>query len=281
MDIDTNLLKFLNERYTSLKLIGKGEFGEVYHGFRKTDNKEMAIKVVFDIYEESNIGLEVVTLKLLQDSNNPYKQLIVRYYNSYYDPENYNYIIEMEYIDGWDMDEFVKLKSKTKEELYYYLLLIAADVSKGLKYMHSKDIIHNDIKASNIVIRKENYFPKIIDFGLSNLKGYPNRIGFPYITSPEFISSMDENRKGIPTPESDMWALGVTLYKIVTGEYPFGGRGIHEIHQNIMNNPSPKLTTNNTLLNNVVNGSLDKNIKTRLTPDQVTTMIENNIVRPA
>ena len=93
----------------------------------------------------------------------------------------------------------------------------------GLEYCHEKQIIHRDIKTSNILVFEKNLF-KITDFGISkcmdsNRFAYTN-IGTPYYMAPEIVC-------GQPYDFSvDYWALGCMIYKLLTKKYPFEARNI-------------------------------------------------------
>ena len=91
----------------------------------------------------------------------------------------------------------------------------------GIQYLHSKKIAHRDIKLDNIMVN-ENYDVKIIDFGFSlfttNNKKLNLHCGTPSYMAPELVAKKDY--LGQPV---DVWALGVLLYKMLTGYYPFNG----------------------------------------------------------
>jgi serine/threonine kinase 4 len=93
-------------------------------------------------------------------------------------------------------------------------------VIEGLIYLHSKNIVHRDIKASNLLY--QNGVVKIADFGVSifnkeknKTEGSYSRIGSPYWMSPEVLSDSIYNEK------TDIWALGITAIELAEGEPPF------------------------------------------------------------
>jgi protein kinase A len=92
----------------------------------------------------------------------------------------------------------------------------AAQITIGVNYLHSKAIIHRDLKLENILIDTDGYI-KIIDFGIaSNQKDTAKTfIGTPEYYSPEMIA-------GKPyTSAVDWWALGILIYEMVIGRSPF------------------------------------------------------------
>ena len=91
----------------------------------------------------------------------------------------------------------------------------------GVQYLHTKKIAHRDIKLDNIMVN-ENYDVKIIDFGFSLFTTKNKKLnlhcGTPSYMAPELVAKKDY--LGSPV---DVWALGVLLYKMLTGYYPFNG----------------------------------------------------------
>ena len=152
---------------------------------------------------------------------------------------------------------------------YYILLLIIKDLAKGFKYTHSRGIIHNDIKPSNIMIDRKNT-PRIVDFGVSCelllKKNYCESSAGTLNFFPPEITEGDERY-----PASDMWSLGVTLYFAAKGNLPYNIRSYHALKEL----EPPKSKTSNTTLNNIANGLLVRKMDDRLTPDQIINMLKD------
>ncbi len=111
-------------------------------------------------------------------------------------------------------------------------LLIARQIANGLAYVHSKGIIHRDVKPDNVWIDSAGIV-KIIDFGVAktdefSITGAGFTLGTPYYMAPEQV------RGDKPTPLVDIYAFGVLLFELVTGIRPFEGQTVNEIFDQIL-----------------------------------------------
>jgi hypothetical protein len=271
--------------YRIIKQLGQGAFGKVYLAINP-EGERIALKVI-DIPEDEPYLFEQTRNELLylQRLADPEcSRHVICYYGGYENRRENQFLVEMEYIDGLELDKYIERLRQTQppEVIYYYLLLIAKAVTDGLNYSHRKGIVHNDIKPANIMIDSNNV-PRVVDFGLAcssavNSGRYcVSTGGTPKFISPEYI--IQNNTR---YPASDMWALGVTLYYLATGQDPFdfsNAKTFGNIFDIIRDKKPRKLNTTNQQLNNLVNGLLVKDPNRRLSGDQVINML-NVIPQP-
>ena len=203
----------IRKNYEFISILGNGAFGKV-RLYRDKNNKDLlfAIKTLkkegISSYEFNLLKSEINILSNLDHPN------IVKYFGVFED--DYYVHIVMEYLKGYDLVKIITLKNyhcfdeKNICEIIYQLL-------KALSFIHSQGIIHRDIKPENMVFANKKDFStlKLIDFGLAtNSKKDIYTVGTPYYMAPEMI-------EGISCPQSDIWSVGVLVYLMLTGKYPF------------------------------------------------------------
>lgn len=217
--------EIINNRYKLVRPIGRGSFGEVWLAEDTILNIQLAIKIYIAL---DNKGLEEfkTEFKNVRHLNHPG---LLR--PDYYDHvENSPYLV-MTYCPGTLGSQVGKMSEQD-------IWKLIKDVSSGLAYLHSKDIVHRDIKPDNILMNEQGDYV-ISDFGLSqkmrstlrrasarNNKEQSNVSGTVGYMAPEMFSAKPNAVKA-----TDIWALGATIYESITGEMPFCGQGgVMELH---------------------------------------------------
>lgn len=146
--------------------------------------------------------------------------------------------------------------------------LYLRDIVSGLMYLHSHNIIHGDIKPDNLLVSAAGKV-KIGDFSVSQVFEDDNdklrrSPGTPVFTAPECCVGDRYHGKC-----ADTWAVGVTLYCMILGKYPFLGETLQDTYDKIVNNPIILPDDMNPLLKNLLEGLLCKDPTQRLTLESV------------
>jgi serine/threonine-protein kinase len=157
--------------------------------------------------------------------------------------------IIMEYIDGLTLEQYIKKKEKIK---YNEAIFFFSKILNGINGLHSlvDKIIHRDLKSSNILLTKDLTDLKIIDFGAASVKGMlinPKKkiqtneghiyATYAYLlpdllmcdTNGELLIKNDEMKDKLITEQIDFYALGVILYEMLTGKFPFFAKDYNDV----------------------------------------------------
>jgi len=224
--------------YIRGKLLGKGAFGKVFESKNPIFNNKVAMKIIdknkIQIDDTNEIGKndndyirsEINILKKLSHPN------IVRIYE-FYETDNYFYLIN-EFCQGGQLCDYINNYILSENQL----CVIFYQVFSGLIYLHENNILHGDLKPENILIssveknleiNEEYAWIKIIDFGTAKIfhktiNKKDDIVGTLYFISPEVFSyNYDKYDE-----KSDIWSIGVILYKALTKKYPFIGKNENE-----------------------------------------------------
>lgn len=99
---------------------------------------------------------------------------------------------------------------------------ILVSLAKALAYLHKKGVCHRDIKLENVLIN-EHGVVKLIDFGFAVVSSDPDAPVANFCGTPAYMSPEIVKRKQYNGPKADIWALGILMYKIISGRFPFVG----------------------------------------------------------
>ncbi|KAF5287799.1 hypothetical protein FQR65_LT12167 [Abscondita terminalis] len=202
--------------FNILKKLGKGTFGTVYLCERKHNKLKVVVKEVnADLNGEQTETAknEVSVLKSLKHPN------IVLYYDSFV--SNGTFYIVMEFSNKGSLHEFIKEKRPNLVHQQVVLNLFC-QILNGLNHIHSKNIIHRDLKSENIFLTGlQSDVVKIGDFGISKILQNDTKtqtfIGTANYLAPEMCHGKPYNTK------SDIWSLGCILYELCALERMFDG----------------------------------------------------------
>ena len=204
------------ERYEVLEELGKGGMGEVYRVKDEKLDEEMALKVL-----KPEIAAYKDTIERFKNELKLARKIAHRHVCRMYDlnEEEETPYITMEYVRGEDLKSFIRTNGKLKEK---EAIAIAKQVCEGLTEAHELGVVHRDLKPQNIMIDEKGN-AKVMDFGIARsieaagMTQTGVMIGTPDYMSPEQAEGEEADQR------SDIYAMGVILYEMVTGSVPFEG----------------------------------------------------------
>lgn len=206
------------DEYQLAELLGQGGMARIYRGYDVRLKRSVAIKVIDATYRadadyRARFEREAQAIAQLEHPH------IVRLYR--YGEVSGLFYMAMQYVEGRDLKTILAdYKERGVRMPFPEVSHIIREVCQALDYAHSKGIIHRDIKPSNIMIDAQGR-AYLTDFGLALLADTETKgeiFGSPHYIAPEQAISS----KGA-VPQSDLYAVGVILYEIVTGQLPFDG----------------------------------------------------------
>ncbi|XP_028283674.1 serine/threonine-protein kinase PLK3 [Parambassis ranga] len=247
--------------YSKGKLLGKGGFARCYEMTDLTTNKMYAVKVipqsrVSKPHQRDKITNEIELHKTLSHKH------VVKFSHHFEDQDNIYIFLEL--CSRKSLAHIWKARhTLTEPEVRYYLRQIIS----GLKYLHSRGILHRDLKLGNFFVN-ENMELRLGDFGLAaKLETVEQRkktiCGTPNYLAPEVL-----NRQGHGT-ESDVWSLGCVMYTLMCGSPPFETLDLKETYKCIKEVRYNLPSTLSPAAQKLISGILQKNPSDRFTLDQI------------
>ena len=214
-------------------MLGEGSYGKVKEGLDSENLRRVAIKIMKKKKlrkipnGEQNVRKEITLLKRIRHKN------IVELIDVCYNEEKQKMYIIMEHCccTIQDMLESVDTKTFPEWQAHFYFIQLL----DGLEYMHSKGIIHRDIKPGNLLVTRDGTM-KISDFGVAETLDHyqeddlcSSSCGSPAFQPPEVANGLDE----FSGFKVDIWSAAVTLFNFLSGGYPFDGDNIYHLFENI------------------------------------------------
>lgn len=215
-----------------LEEIGEGGMGKVYKGVDTMLDREVAIKVlrpelVSQPHLVERFRSEAMTLAKLNHPN------IAMLY-AFFQQEQHFYMV-LEFVRGETLDKRIR---RTGLLAYDQALKVFLLTLEAIGYAHSMNIVHRDIKPNNIMITEAEDV-KVMDFGIARVLGSErmtregSMIGTPEYMAPEQIRGMEVD------PRTDIYALGILLYEMLTGRLPFMNQNQFELMRAHIELPPP------------------------------------------
>ena len=235
----------LEGRYQVERLLGSGSFADVYLALHQGLRSRHAVKILSaTLAVDPGIRERFLAEGRIQAQiQHPH---LVRVTEILSDPLP---ALVMDYVEGRTLDEWVSSLGRPVSEREALAILVP--VLDAIGTVHASGIVHRDIKPENIIVSRDStgrLRPVVSDFGIakvqegSALAGTKRRteVGM-FIGTPEYMSPEQIRGEGDLDARSDIFALGVLAYELVSGRHPFAGRDGFETQRNIVDGNAPRL----------------------------------------
>ena len=205
------------ESYSIGRQIGQGAYATVKLGLNKNNCQKVAIKIyekskMMDPHRRRNVRREIDTMTQLNHPNCVHLLDTIT--------TSKQIFLIMDYIEGGSLHAYLKQRPLRRLD-EVEARRVFTEIVNGLQYCHDKAIAHRDIKLENVLLDEQKNI-KIIDFGFATqiIAGQKSRMfcGTPSYMAPEIVA-----RKEYHAGQADIWALGVLLYVLLSGSFPFRG----------------------------------------------------------
>jgi tRNA A-37 threonylcarbamoyl transferase component Bud32 len=266
--------KIRHERYNIIKRIGGGAFHGVYMGVEKETKKKIIIKTFKHSNEESNSQTQNELRK-----TNDLRHTYILNYNEIISLGQSKYGLVYDFVKGGDLQSYINSHQYVESRVACQIIIQLLD---ALKFAHKKNIIHHDIKPSNILltenvdnfVNKPGSYPipeiiKLCDFGIAdvsnNSAGSPANNAFkgtiPFAAPEQLIPHRKE-------PSIDLYAVGVTFYYMISKNYPYNNiDDIIKIEKEILSDvriPIEKRTPDQQVIPQKLADIINKSVKRKI-----------------
>lgn len=210
----TDLVPAYIGHYRIMGVLGKGGMGDIYKAVQEPLNRVVALKVLPPQFSRDDefakrFEIEARAISLLQHQN------IVSIFE-YGDEDGYQFFA-MQFVDGTDLGRYIadhRLISVPE------IIDISKQICRGLRYAHSNNIIHRDIKPQNVLLDKKGNV-RLSDFGIAKIFSGTNiTMTGSAVGTPEYMSPEQAQGKKLDV-QTDIYSLGIVMYEMLTRKPPF------------------------------------------------------------
>lgn len=221
--------------------LGSGAMGTVYLGYRMQDGAQMAIKRVKDGYSSNSTVRE----RAKQEASLAFRHnhLVEMIGYCEYAPDHGPIFLVSKFVQGKNVDNYVRTVVMNGSDRVEKIGKIIVQVLNALDYVHSRGVVHRDIKPSNIMIEQDGNV-RLMDLGIARMNDGNKFSQYGFIGTPQY-SAPEQILRDIKNPvtinsSTDLYALGITFYELITGVNPFNSSSDIAVLTKQLREPLPK-----------------------------------------
>ncbi len=201
-------------QYQITGLLGKGGMASVYLGYQRSIDREVAVKILPSILLHDPAFMDRFRREASMIAHLEHLHILPIY--DYGEEDGRPYLV-MRFLGGGTLKERIKEEGPLP---WQDVVRIIKQIGSALDYAHSKNIVHRDIKPSNIMLDDAgNSF--LVDFGIARMQeAAAGMTGSGIIGTPAYMAP-EQSEPGPPTPSIDIYALGCTLFEMISGRVPY------------------------------------------------------------
>ncbi|WP_147802365.1 Stk1 family PASTA domain-containing Ser/Thr kinase [Alkalicoccus halolimnae] len=226
--------KRINERYKLIRPVGGGGMADVYLAKDLILDRLVAVKILKPHFSEDDEFIRRFHREAESAASLSHEHIV-----SIYDvgEENGLYYIVMEYVEGQTLKEYIQTHGPLRVE---ETVRILKQMTEAVRHAHENQIIHRDVKPQNILM-SINGTAKVTDFGIARAISEATITHTNSVLGSVHYLSPEQARGGRVTYKSDLYALGIIAYEMLTGHVPFSGDTAVAIALKHLQDPLPSL----------------------------------------
>ena len=202
------------QNYNVEELLGEGGMGTVYRATDTLLQRSVAVKILHPHLVRDTTFFERFRNEAILSAKLNHSNVAVLY--NFLRDRNDNFMV-MEFVDGMNLEQVLKQNGALPTDSVLKILIQTLD---GLHHAHEKGILHRDIKPANLMLTRDGTV-KLMDFGIARMAGSQRLtradrvVGTLEYMAPELLDGSE------PTVQSDLYAVGVLMYELLSGKMPF------------------------------------------------------------